>query len=110
MTAPGPTAGSGLETPLDPISFEVIRHRLWAINDDQARMAARLSGAPIIVEGYDFNPALTPADGRSLYTGVYIPYPGATLDEVVRHVLQMWDPDDIRPGDMFFTNDPWLGA
>ena len=27
---------------LDPVTFEVIRHRLWAINDDQARMAARL--------------------------------------------------------------------
>lgn len=95
---------------IDPVTFEVIRHRLWAINDDQARMAARLSGSPIIFEGYDFNAALTTADGRSLYTGVYILHHGATLDEVVRHVLQMWDTDDIRPGDMFFTNDPWLGA
>ena len=95
---------------IDPVTFEVIRHRLWAINDDQARMAARLSGSPIIFEGYDFNAALTTADGRSLYTGVYILHHGATLDEVVRHVLAMWDTDDIRPGDMFFTNDPWLGA
>jgi N-methylhydantoinase B len=95
---------------IDPVTFEVIRHRLWAINDDQARMAARLSGSPIIFEGYDFNAALTTADGRSLYTGVYILHHGATLDEVVRHVLAMWDRDDLRPGDMFFTNDPWLGA
>jgi N-methylhydantoinase B len=101
---------SGSRATIDPVTFEVIRHRLWAINDDQARMAARLSGSPIIFEGYDFNAALTTADGRSLYTGVYILHHGATLDEVVRHVLEMWDAEDIREGDMFFTNDPWLGA
>ena len=28
------TQARGVE--LDPITFEVIRHRLWAINDDQA--------------------------------------------------------------------------
>ena len=28
---------------IDPITFEVIRHRLWAINDEQGRMASRPS-------------------------------------------------------------------
>jgi N-methylhydantoinase B len=95
---------------LDAVTFEVIRHRLWAINDDQARMAARLSGSFIVFEGYDFNAALTTADGRGLYTGVYILHHGATIDEFVRRVLEQWPLDDIRPGDMFFTNDPWDGA
>jgi N-methylhydantoinase B len=99
-----------LTAELDAITFEVIRHRLWAINDDQARMAARLSGSPIIFEGYDFNAALVTADGRSLYTGVYILHHGATIDEFVRHVLDDWAPEDIHEGDMFFTNDPWQGA
>ncbi len=101
---------SAVSTELDPITFEVIRHRLWAINDDQARMAARLSGSPIIFEGYDFNAALVTADGRSLYTGVYILHHGATIDEFVRHVLADWPLEDIHEGDMFFTNDPWQGA
>jgi len=106
-----PPAGTD-EAPgiLDPVTFEVIRHRLWAINDDQARMAARLSGSFIIFEGYDFNAALTTADGRGLYTGVYILHHGATIDEFVRNVLRQWPLEDIRPGDMFFTNDPWEGA
>lgn len=95
---------------LDPVTFEVIRHRLWAINDDQARMAARLSGAPIIFEGYDFNAALISRDGRGLYCGVYIMQHGATIDGFVRQVVDEWPKDDIREGDMFFTNDPWNGA
>lgn len=95
---------------LDPVTFEVIRHRLWTINDDQARMAARLSGSFIVYEGYDFNAALVTADGRGLYCGVYILQHGATIDEFVRRVLSEWAPEDIAEGDMFFTNDPWWGA
>ena len=102
MSATGPT--------LDPVTFEVIRHRLWAINDDQARMAARLSGSFIVYEGYDFNAALVTADGRGLYCGVYILQHGATIDEFVRLILAEWPAEEIREGDMFFTNDPWWGA
>jgi hypothetical protein len=96
--------------PVDPITFEIIRHRLWAINDDQARMAARLSGSITVFEGYDFNAALTTADGRGLYCGVYILHHGATVDVFVRRVLEDWPIADIAPGDLFFTNDPWWGS
>jgi len=95
---------------MDPVTFEVIRHRLWAINDDQATMAARLSGSPIVYDAYDFNAALVTADGRGLYTGVYIMHHGATIDEFVQLILADWPRDEIREGDMFFTNDPWWGA
>jgi N-methylhydantoinase B/oxoprolinase/acetone carboxylase alpha subunit len=95
---------------LDPVTFEVIRHRLWAINDDQGRMAARLSGSFIVFEGYDFNAALVTADGRGLYCGMYILQHGATIDEFVRRILEEWSPAEISEGDMFFTNDPWWGA
>ena len=104
-----PAAGAPVHG-LDPITFEVIRHRLWAINDDQARMAARLSGSFIVYEGYDFNAALVTADGRGLYCGVYILQHGATIDEFVRLVQAEWPAAEIREGDMFFTNDPWWGA
>ncbi|HEX3833821.1 MAG TPA: hydantoinase B/oxoprolinase family protein [Solirubrobacteraceae bacterium] len=110
MTTAAAAAAGGLTEPLDPISFEVIRHRLWAINDDQARMAARLSGSPIVYDAYDFNAALVTADGRGLYTGVYIMHHGATIDSFVRRVLEEWPADEIREGDMYFTNDPWWGA
>lgn len=112
MAVSQPVAGSaGAHGPgLDPVTFEVIRHRLWAINDEQARMGARLSGSPVIYEGYDFNAALTTADGRGLYCGVYILHHGATIDDFVRRVLVDWRLEDIHEGDMFFTNDPWWGA
>jgi N-methylhydantoinase B len=97
-------------TQLDPVTFEVIRHRLWAINDDQAMIAARLSGSPVVYEALDFNAGLMTADGRGLYTGIYIIQHAATIDVFVRNVLAQWAPDKIADGDMFFTNDPWSGA
>jgi len=95
---------------LDPVTFEVIRHRLWAINDDQAMIAARLSGSPVVYEAYDFNAALMTADGRGLYSGIYIIHHASTIDVFVRRILEEWPADEIREGDMFFTNDPWWGA
>jgi len=95
---------------LDPVTFEVIRHRLWAINDDQAMIAARLSGSPVVYEALDFNAALMTGDGRGLYAGIYIIQHASTIDVFVQKVLEEWGPGGMREGDMFFTNDPWWGA
>jgi N-methylhydantoinase B len=95
---------------LDPVTFEVIRHRLWAINDEQAQMTARLSGSPVIYEVLDFNAAITTADGRGLFCGMYIIAHASTIDHMIREILGRWSLADIHEGDMFFTNDPWSGA
>jgi N-methylhydantoinase B len=95
---------------VDPVTFEVIRHRLWAINDEQAMIAARMSGSPIIYEVYDFNAGLLTADGHGLVAGVYILQHATTIDFFVQRILREWPLEDIREGDMFYTNDPWYGA
>jgi N-methylhydantoinase B len=95
---------------VDPVTFEVIRHRLWAINDEQAMIAARMSGSPVIYEVYDFNAALLTPGGHGLVAGIYILHHAATIDFTVQRILAEWPREDIREGDMFFTNDPWYGA
>jgi N-methylhydantoinase B len=95
---------------IDPITFEVIRHRLWAINNDQGRMAARLSGSTIVWELNDFNAALLTADGRGLCSGAYIMGHAATVESFIRLLLEQFSADEIHEGDIFFSNDPWCGA
>lgn len=95
---------------LDPVTFEVIRHRLWAINDEQAMIAARMSGSPVIYEVYDFNAGILTAAGQGLVAGIYILHHAATIDFFVQKILREWPREEIREGDMFFTNDPWCGA
>ena len=96
-------------TQLDIVTFEVLRHRLWEINDEMGLMAARISGSPAVYESGDFNAALLTADGRGLFTGVYVIRQAAALDVMVRCVIAEFG-DDIHDGDMFLTNDPWYGS
>lgn len=104
------SATSATKTDMDPVTFEVMRHRLWAINDEQAMMAARVSGSPVVYEAFDFNTSILTHDGRALFAGVYILPNAVPVELMVRYVLEKWPLEDIREGDMFSSNDPWSGA
>jgi N-methylhydantoinase B len=93
----------------DVVTFEVLRHRLWEINDEMALLMGRISGAPSVYESGDFNTAILTPEGRGLYAGVYVIRQASALDIVVQKVIEVFG-DDIRDGDAFMTNDPWYGA
>ena len=71
----------------DAILFEVLRHRLWAINDEAATTIARVSGSPVANESYDFNTALMDGDGNVVVIGAYVMAHACALDRVVRYVI-----------------------
>ena len=56
-------------TDLDPITLEILRHRLWMINDEQGRVAAQVSGSRVVYEAKDFNTSLLTPDGESFLSG-----------------------------------------
>lgn len=96
---------------VDLVTFEVLRHRLWEINDEMGHIAARISGSPAVYESGDFNTAILTPDGRGLFVGVYVIRQAAALDLVVQSVLARFqDRGGIHDGDIFMTNDPWAGA
>ena len=47
------------EEGVDGVSFEVLRSKLWNLNVDHGDTIRRISGSNIVVEGYDFNCAVT---------------------------------------------------
>ena len=94
---------------IDRVTFEVLRHRLWEINDEMGLIAGQISGSPAVYESGDFNTAILTADGKGLFTGVYVIRQAAALDVVIQSVLAS-HAGDIHDGDMFMTNDPWHGA
>ena len=51
---------------IDPITFEVVKHRLWQINDEQGLAIKTISASPIVVEGNDYNVGLFTADAELL--------------------------------------------
>jgi N-methylhydantoinase B len=95
----------------DAILFEVMRHRLWAINDEAATTIARISGSPVANESYDFNTALMDRAGNVVIIGAYVMAHACALDRVVSYVIEHHsDNPGIGPGDMYATNDPYVGA
>jgi N-methylhydantoinase B len=94
---------------VDVVTFEVLRHRLWEINDEMGLTMGRISGSPAVYESGDFNSAILTADGRGLFAGVYVIRQASALDLVVQAVLERFE-GDIHEGDVFLTSDPWYGA
>jgi len=94
---------------VDVITFEVLRHRLWELNDEMALMMGRISGSPSVYESGDFNVAILTPEGQGLYAGVFVVRQASALDIVVQKVIEVFG-DNIHDGDAFMTSDPWYGA
>src|SRR3974390_1026344 len=94
----------------DPVTFEVLRHRLCQINDEQGQTIIRVSGSPGATEGNDFNVAIADAAGELVATGPYIVMHVAAITYVIRSTIDLLGEDQIHVGDMYLVNDPWMGA
>jgi N-methylhydantoinase B len=96
---------------VDPITLEVLRHRLWMINDEQGKVATQISGSPVVYESYDFNSSLMTPQGDSLFVGVYTTRLSLSLHMAAKYIIKNMAPNPgFQDGDAFVTNDPWAGA
>ncbi len=96
---------------IDPIAFEILRHRLFAINDEAAATLRAVSGSPVANEAYDFNTGITNAKGEVVATGIYVGVHAITLEMIIKGILANYaENPGIRDGDMFICNDPYWGA
>jgi N-methylhydantoinase B len=93
---------------LDPITFEVIKHRLWQINDEQAVTIRTVSASPIVVEGNDFNTGLFTRHGDLVIAGPGSLVHVTTIDTAIKSIISM--AREFEDGDAYLTNDPYLGA
>jgi len=111
MTANGTASAPRQNGAIDPISFEVIRHKLQAITEEQAITLKRVSGSPVVTEATDFNNGLYLADGSIVTMGPQVIFHTGTMSTVIRNIIKDFGPrDDIHEGDMFILNDPYRGA
>lgn len=94
---------------LDPITFEVVKHRLWQINDEQGSTIRTIATSPIVVEGNDFNVGIFTREGELAVTGPYVLSHVTTMDAVIQNVIKLVG-EDVQDGDMYMVNDPYLGA
>ena len=96
---------------LDPVTYQVLRNRFWAINLDHSDTIRRVSGSPVIVYMDDFNTALLTETADLVMAGPSIQWFAAIGDLPIKWTLeQRGGNPGIDEGDVFFTNDPWVGC
>src|SRR5260221_10863592 len=96
---------------IDPITFEVVRHALWTVNEEHGATIQRLSGSPVAMYALDLNPSILTEDAEFVYFGPYMQYMSGVTDTQVKWTLEnRSDNPGITDGDMFLANDPWVGA
>ena len=99
------------ERRLDPILFEVLRHRLWSISAEAASAIKNISGSPIASEAHDFNTCIMNPAGDAVVMGPYVASLAIGQGLIVKTILEKYaDNPGIRAGDMFLCNDPYSGA
>ncbi|WP_371171650.1 hydantoinase B/oxoprolinase family protein [Aliiroseovarius sp. 2305UL8-7] len=94
---------------LDPVTLEIIQGKLLSIVDEMGVVMQRTSMSPVIYEVLDFACGICDAkleliaqtNGITLFTG--------TFSTQLRSVVEIYR-DDMQPGDMFVTNDPYHGG
>jgi len=96
---------------IDPITYEVVRHRLLAIVAQQSAVLKNISGSPLVTESNDCNTGVYLPDGQIVAMGPHIVFHSGSMELVVSHIIADCEEElGIGEGDVFITNDPYKGA
>ena len=96
---------------LDAIRTQVMWNRLVAVVEEQAQSLLRTAFGTITREAGDLSAGVYNVEGHMIaqaMTGT----PGHvnTMATAVAHFFERYPPSTMKPGDVYITNDPWLGT
>jgi N-methylhydantoinase B len=94
---------------MDPMTFSIIRHRLFRIVDEAVITLKHVSGSAITNEGHDLMVSLYRADGSLLMGGVGFLHHLTSAAEACKSIIRRFA-GRIREGDVFLLNDPYTAA
>ena len=95
----------------DPVALEIAWGRFQAVIDEAEAALIRTSFSPLVREAYDFGVVLLDASGGSVAQSQRsMPSFVGTLPRTLKAGLERFPASTWRPGDVFATNDPWLGT
>jgi N-methylhydantoinase B len=106
---------SGLERDMlngniDPITFEVLSHRLHQITREMGITLERTGGTVTTTQQHDYNASLYRPNGEIMAAGETYGHHVVCAGFAVKRILETFDRDEIFPDDMFLLNDPYLAA
>lgn len=95
----------------EPITFEILKHRLQSAVEEAAVTLKNVSGSPVATEIGDMNLAIMDRNGVCISVGQYTVCKGTSLAKVAQDVLENYKENPgIYDGDAFICNDPYIGV
>jgi N-methylhydantoinase B len=95
----------------DAVTLEIMWQRLLACANQASVTILRTSFSTVVASSHDFRQMLTDANGDSLaqsYLGEVMF--SSTFPDCVKRIIREIGTENMRPGDVYMTNDPWIGA
>jgi len=96
---------------IDPITLEILWTRVISAVDEAAAIFVRTSFSTLVREANDYAVVLTDRKGRNIaQSSQSIPSFISTMPVTIRHFISEFGIENMREGDAFITNDPWIGT
>ncbi|WP_326837331.1 hydantoinase B/oxoprolinase family protein [Amycolatopsis rhabdoformis] len=94
----------------DPITLEIIWGRLATVAAEMQTVLRRTALSTLISAANDLACEIMDARGWSVaHAATSNPAFNLTMPHVTSALLEAFPADTLRPGDVLFTNDPWIG-
>jgi N-methylhydantoinase B len=95
---------------IDPITFEVLSHRLHHITREMGITLERTGGTVTTTQQHDYNASLYRPDGEIMAAGETYGHHVVCAGFAVKRILERFGKDDVGCDDIFLLNDPYLAA
>jgi len=93
----------------DPVKLELIRHGLEMISDNMMVSVVRTARSTLVKNNLDFSGSICDADGNMVAQGLALPGHLGAIMPALKGCLDYFG-DDIGPGDILASNDPYSGG
>jgi N-methylhydantoinase B len=99
------------KTDLDPVSFEIFAHRLWAIGEEGRLALQRVTASPIVAQGGECMSSFYAPDGTMILAcSGHLRFAAATSDAIKTLLQWFGRTPGIFDGDQIFQNDPYTAG
>ena len=96
--------------PIDPITLEIVGNLVLSVAEEMGVTLVKTAYSTNIKERKDCSVAIFDARGQMIAQAEYVPMHLGSMLDIVKAVLDKYPLEDIKPGDMFITNDPYSGG
>src|SRR5262252_4725392 len=98
-------------TSVDPVTFEIMSHRLYQIAKEMGTALERVGGTVNTTQMHDYMASLYLANGDVLSAGDSAGWHVACAGFAVKRIIERFEKDEgINPDDIFLLNDPYVAA